>query len=423
MSEKKTIEELAKKKCFEYFDLERELQRKLKKQLEDNGLLKEEYYVNKEAAERLNILLEIINKFLVENVKSEYLNNRKDHFDFSEIWEKFNREVVYIDERLEIKNNVNNQDDDVFASEEVDELDIADYQDDDTFDDEEDSERVYEFYFESIRGLGNRVLSAYNKFPTIYEKIAKREASLRRGVEGESNLYNRLKIIGDKIRIIQNARYLIDDDFGVEHDMIVISAYGIFSIEVKNWRSDSHINEKGYLIDGNGKSTNIIEQSMRHVHNLERLIQKEMNHRTEVHPLIVWVDERSKITNDFKFVTVCNYNDVEFELFNSEKYNRVYSEEDIDAIYRKLIELKRPEKKYELGIDIEGLVSSAPQFVAGLKFFPDLVEIDREMKVADGPIVATIKTVVKGTGNVVKEAIVYTGAEIVKSTIKSIFHL
>ena len=55
MSEKKTIEELAKKKCFEYFDLERELQRKLKKQLEDNGLLKEEYYVNKEAAERLNI--------------------------------------------------------------------------------------------------------------------------------------------------------------------------------------------------------------------------------------------------------------------------------------------------------------------------------------------------------------------------------
>ena len=50
-----------------------------------------------------------------------------------------------------------------------------------------------------------------------------------------------MKIIGNKIRIIQNARYVIEDDFSVEHDMIVISEYGIFSIEIKNWGLNSHM--------------------------------------------------------------------------------------------------------------------------------------------------------------------------------------
>ena len=50
--------------------------------------------------------------------------------------------------------------------------------------------------------------------------------------------------------------------------ILTISEYGIFSIEIKNWGLNSHINEKGYLINKNGKSVNVIEQSMRHVHNL-----------------------------------------------------------------------------------------------------------------------------------------------------------
>ena len=202
-----------------------------------------------------------------------------------------------------------------------------------------------------------------------------------------------MKIIGDRIRIIQNARYVIDDDFSVEHDMIVISTYGIFSIEIKNWGLNSHINEKGYLVNKNGKSVNVIEQSMRHVHNLERVIQKEMYHNAEVHPLIVWVNEKSKITNDFKYVTVCNYNDVEFELFNSKKYNQIYSQEDVDAIYRKLQEIKIPEKKYDLDIDIDGLIESTPKFVAGLKLLPELVEIDKEMKETDSSLPTVIGAV------------------------------
>lgn len=108
-----------------------------------------------------------------------------------------------------------------------------------------------------------------------------------------------------------------------------------------------------------------------------------------------WVNEKSKITNDFKYVTVCNYNDVEFELFNSKKYNKIYSEEDVDVIYRKLQELKIPEKKYKLDVDIEGLITSAPRFVTGLKCLPDLVKVDREMKVTESTWLTLFRVVVK----------------------------
>ena len=374
MGKKKSLEALAKEKCCDYYKVERELQRKFKNQLKYNGFQKKEYYSNDDAVKRLNGLLDIINTFFVNNVKSEYLNNRKDHFDFFKIWRKFNRDVAYMDEGLNFSNKVEQ----LGGLGQVYEIETIE---------------LYKFSFDSIKELGDRMFNAYEKFFPIYKKIAQKEAILRQGIEGEKNLYNRLKIIGDRIRIIQNARYVIDDDFSVEHDMIVISTYGIFSIEIKNWGLNSHINEKGYLVNKNGKSVNVIEQSMRHVHNLERVIQKEMYHNAEVHPLIVWVNEKSKITNDFKYVTVCNYNDVEFELFNSKKYNQIYSQEDVDAIYRKLQEIKIPEKKYDLDIDIDGLIESTPKFVAGLKLLPELVEIDKEMKETDSSLPTVIGAV------------------------------
>ena len=374
MGKKKSLEALAKEKCCDYYKVERELQRKFKNQQKYNGFQKKEYYSNDDAVKRLNGLLDIINTFFVNNVKSEYLNNRKDHFDFFKIWRKFNRDVAYMDERLNFSNKVEQ----LGGLGQVYEIETIE---------------LYKFSFDSIKELGDRMFNAYEKFFPIYKKIAQKEAILRQGIEGEKNLYNRLKIIGDRIRIIQNARYVIDDDFSVEHDMIVISTYGIFSIEIKNWGLNSHINEKGYLVNKNGKSVNVIEQSMRHVHNLERVIQKEMYHNAEVHPLIVWVNEKSKITNDFKYVTVCNYNDVEFELFNSKKYNQIYSQEDVDAIYRKLQEIKIPEKKYDLDIDIDGLIEFTPKFVAGLKLLPELVEIDKEMKETDSSLPTVIGAV------------------------------
>ena len=111
MGKDKSPEDLVKEKSFEYYKVENELQRKFVKQLEYNGFRKKEYYSNDDAAKRLSLLLDIINNFFVDNVKSEYLNNRKDHFDFFKIWRKFNRDVAHIDERIDVLNTVEYVDD------------------------------------------------------------------------------------------------------------------------------------------------------------------------------------------------------------------------------------------------------------------------------------------------------------------------
>lgn len=50
-------------------------------------------------------------------------------------------------------------------------------------------------------------------------------------------------------------------------------------------------------------------------------------------------------------------------------------------------------KKYDLDIDIDGLIESTPKFVAGLKLLPELVEIDKEMKETDSSLPTVIGAV------------------------------
>lgn len=367
MGKKKSRDEIEKEKSQEYYKCEERLKSKFSTLMKENGFINNEKYTNEKAMCRLDLLITLIDSFFAENISEKIFDKKKGNFNYNEIWEKFNKDQVHIDEQLNVPN-------------------IVTYRDDNGELKEKEDYDVYEFESDLFAGISRRILKSYNKFNSIYSDTKKKLMVLRQGVIGEKSLYNRLSIIGDKIRIIQNARYIIDDDFGVEHDMIVISPYGIFSIEIKNWGSDSYLNNKGFLVSKNGKRINVIEQSMRHVHNLERLIQKELYHEAKVFPLIVWVNEKSRIKNDFKYVTVCNYNDVEFELFNSEKYTQIYSKEDVDAIYKKLLELRKPVNTYPLDIDIEGLSSAIPSLIAGLNCLPNMADMDRESKLSENVI-------------------------------------
>ena len=182
---KKQEEEFVQVKCQEYYKLENELRIKFTELLKKNGFLQKESCTNEEAFKRVSLLLDIINRFFVENVPSNYLNNRKDHFDFYKIWKKFNRDIVHIDKQLRVPNMVKYRDSDGDIRER------KDYE-------------VYAFEFDSIEGISRRTLNAYNEFSPIYSRLAKKEAILGQGIQGEERLYNRLRIIGDKIRIIQN---------------------------------------------------------------------------------------------------------------------------------------------------------------------------------------------------------------------------
>ena len=200
---------------------------------------------------------------------------------------------------------------------------------------------------------------------------------LEAGIQGEERLYNRLKILGDRVRILRNSSYAIDD-FVVEHDMIIISRNGIFTVEIKNWKQDSIINERGILMTKYGQKTNIAEQTMRHVHNLEQTLYSMTKANYNVYPIIAWVNEDSKLDNCFQNLTVCNYNNIEFEILNADKYKDKYGTEEIDRIYGLLKEIQIPAKTFPLEIDRTVLVESIADLITGILFLPDAKEYEND---------------------------------------------
>ena len=122
----------------------------------------------------------------------------------------------------------------------------------------------------------NRIYDDYVKEITdrkkyfLQQNLIKHERGRKLGFDGEERLYDSMKIIGDKIRILRNLRIQVDD-LSVEHDMIIIAPTGIFTIEIKNYKSGATIDKTG-LLTADRKTLNIANQARRHSCNLKRLL-------------------------------------------------------------------------------------------------------------------------------------------------------
>lgn len=72
--------------------------------------------------------------------------------------------------------------------------------------------------------------------------------SLKKGATGEKRTREGLRVMNydPHVRILYNIT-LQDDGSKTEYDAIVITTYGIFVVEAKNFRGTAHITEKGML--------------------------------------------------------------------------------------------------------------------------------------------------------------------------------
>lgn len=221
---------------------------------------------------------------------------------------------------------------------------------------------------------------AYTFFCNCVSEINKNISILEPGVYGEDILYNRLKILGNKVRILRNVKYTVAPDFTVEHDMVIISPVGIFSLEIKNWKQDACIDEKGFLVTNEHKM-NLVEQVMRHIHNLEQVLEQETSITYNVYPIVVWVNQNAKIKNKFPQMIVCNYNNVEFELFNKDRYSDNYSQEEMNAIYDALKEKALESEEYTYGFTKNEFLKSLVGVIIGIKWISIVHEVEKDITI------------------------------------------
>lgn len=333
------MNERVEKKCQEYKELRLKIQQEYRKALSEKELLRKNEFTNQELLRELKVLLQTTESFIKTKINTiEYT----EAFDLNTFWKDANENILCIDG--------------------------------------ESTPATLEKMFmeEEFSSIRDNTVNAYKNLNDILTKIKKESSILDAGAQGENNLYNRLKILGNKVRILRNISYAVDD-FVVEHDMIIISKCGIFTVEIKNWKQNSILDERGYLSNKHGKKANIVEQTMRHVHNLEQTLYTITNTEYNVYPIIAWVNETSKLDNRFTNLTVCNYNNIEFEILNEDKYKDRYSADEVDKLYGLLKEIQIPAKKYPLEFDRNLLIDSVTDVVTGWLFLPDAYELDDEL--------------------------------------------
>lgn len=193
---------------------------------------------------------------------------------------------------------------------------------------------------------------AKRDFEPYYNQIKKQVNILKAGKRAEKATFDSIKLWNVHVRYLANARFVYDD-IDTEEDLIIIAPTGIFSIEIKNWKTSAILNRNGILISNENKNNNIdiINQIKRHCFCLNKILVNEMElcgiqDKNFIHPIILWQNNFSKLKDEFLRIPICCANTLEYEILNYKKYKRVLGDEDIEKIYYLLLKKQCHERKY-----------------------------------------------------------------------------
>lgn len=175
------------------------------------------------------------------------------------------------------------------------------------------------------------------------------------GKRGEDAVNKNLKMYDHILTNLRNMRFEVDGT-SIETDNLVLSEYGIFSLEVKNLGSTG---KYGIRIDKDGKwnriqdgksfdMSNITDQTYRHVALTEKLFNRELdnlgiNRKVKVHPLIVFANDKIVLQNnsDMPVVRISN---IYIEI---SKQDDNLSEDVLNAVKKISLKNTLPAKMYD----------------------------------------------------------------------------
>lgn len=210
-----------------------------------------------------------------------------------------------------------------------------------------------------------------------YDKLKKYIHISENGLKGERYTYNALKMLDYKVEILQNINLYLGNEI-IENDIIVITESGVFTLEVKYISNKTAtITEQGLL--GN---KNIVEQSRKHIHSLNRLFVDTKYAYIPVYSIIVFSNDKCKVYCHNDYVTVCYRNDVEDIIFDEHEYPKAISKDDMIAIKDVICESSKdiPSIKYPLDVDMDAYINSLAKYVSFYEIIQYKESLEKEVK-------------------------------------------
>ena len=227
-------------------------------------------------------------------------------------------------------------------------------------------------YIPVLAERGFRVESLHRDYPDyIHEefctpfkenwiRLSRSLNELRRGAIGEEKVYEVLRLFDGKIRILK------DYVWGYEHDFIVITPYGVSTIEVKNLRGDYVLTETGILkcvSCDKVKSKDVALQSKKHLETLRKNLNgcSAFSAIVPLQEIICSAESNFTITDNYHYIPVCYYNTIDKALF-PENTKVVLNEKAMDEIAMYLLENAQEAFKFDVFLP-RGEIDSRANFI------------------------------------------------------------
>lgn len=203
-------------------------------------------------------------------------------------------------------------------------------------------------------------LDSLNSFKTNWNRLNKSYVVLNKGENGEKKVNEVLQLFNDRIFILQNFVWKY------EHDFIIITPYGISTIEVKNLRGDYVLTETGVLKCRSSEKVvpkDVALQSKKHLESLRRLLNScpAFSDDIPLQEIICSAEGNFTIENHYQYIPVCYYNTVD-KLLLKQDGNIVLNKNSMNMIKDYLLDNQQEPYKYNV-FTPRGEIDSRDNFI------------------------------------------------------------
>lgn len=183
---------------------------------------------------------------------------------------------------------------------------------------------------------GLKETETYKRFESNMNDLGYTIGSFIKGMKGERIARRALKLISfDKnVKILYNVA-LEDEDVQAEYDAIVITPYGIFVVEVKNWGAEMHIDENGIL----KRNDQDVKYDLPGRMSVKEGLLRE--YLGDIFPdkyqgIVLFSNENAKVQDDYKQMPVCYGGGIVYSIRSFNKEQEILTVGQIEEIAEKI---------------------------------------------------------------------------------------
>ena len=251
--------------------------------------------------------------------------------------------------------------------------------------------------------------STYIRFSNNLNELGYTIGSFINGMKGEKAARQALRRLSymDNIEILYNVQLESDDCFA-EYDAIVITPYGIFVVEVKNWNSAS-INSSGILIN---EKSGITYDLLGRMNIKEALLREFLGEKFphNYHNILMFPNAEAEINDELKLFTVVKGSGVSYAIESYRQTEHFLSKEDIFAIKTKILSVHK-DQLTEMPVNCDEIVDDYANLMALIeeassntenssknlcseeKFITEEIQINKKISIIAGLSAITLYTI------------------------------